>query len=153
MISKQTVGELNQLFGLKQSTPSRKLRHRWACPVLAQEIGDFFVVPLASLKELASEGRRMQHCVASYETRCVNGMYQVFSIRDLHGNRIATLGLTYGSTGWKVDQCLGISNTEVLLHTVEWIDGNGNHESMDEFTDLHYLAYEVARLLNTLTET
>jgi len=153
MISEQTVGELNQLFGLDQSTPTRKLRYRWSCPVLAQEMGDFFVVPLASTKELASEGWHMQHCVASYDARCANGLYQVFSIRDLLGNRIATLGLTYGSNGWKVDQCLGICNAEFMLRYVEWVHGNGKHESMDEFTDLHYLAQDVARQLNTFTET
>lgn len=153
MISEQTVGELNQLFGLDQSTPTRKLRYRWSCPVLAQEMGDFFVVPLTSSKELASEGWHMQHCVASYDARCANGMYQVFCIRDLLGNRIATLGLTYGSNGWKVDQCLGIGNAEVMQRYVEWVHGNGKHESMDEFTDLHYLAQEVARQLNALTGT
>lgn len=153
MISEQTVRELNQLFGLDQSTPSRKLRYRWACPVLAQEMGDFLVVPLASSKELTSEGWHMQHCVASYDARCANGMYQVFSIRDLLGNRIATLGLAYGASGWTVDQCLGIGNSEVMLKFTEWIHGIGKHESMDEFTDLHFLSQEVARLLNRVTRT
>jgi len=38
MLSEKTVGELNRLFGLGQATPARKLRYRWTCPVLAQEI-------------------------------------------------------------------------------------------------------------------
>ena len=152
MISEQTVGQLNQLFGLDQPARSRKLRYRWSCPVAVQEMGDFFVVPLTSSKELASEGWHMRHCVVSYDARCAHGMYQVFSIRDLLGNRIATLGTIYGAHGWMVDQCLGISNAEVLLNCVEWINGNGKHESMDEFTDLHYLVQDVVRQLNTLTQ-
>ena len=153
MFSEQTVNELNQLFGLDQSTPTRKLRYRWACPVPAQKMGDFLAVPLASSKELTSEGWHMQHCVASYDARCANDMYQVFSIRDLLGNRIATLGLAYGASGWTVDQCLGIGNFEVMLKTAEWIHDNGKHESVDEFTDLHFLSQEVARLLNRVTRT
>jgi len=149
MISEQTARELNQLFGLNQQDDSlRKLRYRWPCPLVAQEMGDFFVVPLTSSRELASEGWNMQHCVATYDSNCANGIYQVFSIRDLLGNRIATLGLTYGPNGWKVDQCLGLSNVEVMLKPVEWIQGDGIQESRDDFTDLHYLAQEVARLLN-----
>ena len=139
MINEQTVSELNQLFGLDKSAASRKLRHRWSCPVPAQEMGDFLVVPLISSKELRSEGWHMQHCVATYDARCAIGLYQVFSVRDQPGNRIATLGLTYGSNGWKVDQCLGFSNAEVMIRYVE---------STVEFTDLHYLAQDVARQLN-----
>jgi len=90
----------------------------------------------------------MQHCVATYDAKCAKGLYQVFSIRDILGNRLATLGLTYGARSWEVDQCLGFNNVEVLTETAEWIHGNGKQDSMEEFTDLHYVAQEVTRLLN-----
>ena len=148
MLSEQVVVEMNQLFGLIKAAPSRKLRYRWTCKVLAQETGDFFVVPLVSSNELRSEGWHMQHCVATYDVNCANGLYQVISVRDLLGNRVATLGLTYGATGWTVDQCLGSKNAIVVRESIEWINEAGKHESTEEYTDLHYLAQEMARLLN-----
>ncbi len=152
MLSEQVVVELNRLFGLTKEAPSRKLRYRWACPILTQELGDFIIVPLVSSKELASEGWHMQQCVATYDVNCAGGLYQVISVRDLLGNRVATLGLTYGATGWTVDQCLGVSNAVVMRKSVEWIYEGGQHESTEEYTDLHYLAQEVARLLNAKAE-
>jgi hypothetical protein len=149
MLSEQTVRELNQLFGLAQMTLSRKTRYRWSCPLEAHDLGDFRVVPLTSSRALASEGWNMQSCVTSYDAKCALGFYQLFSIRDLRGDRIATLGLTYRDSGWTVDQCLGQGNAEVMNKTVEWIHDNGQHESMDEFTDLHYVALEVVRLLKS----
>lgn len=152
MLSEKTACELNQLFELTKAAPSRKLRYRWACPVLAQEIGDFSIAPLVSSKELESEGWHMQHCVATYAANCASGLYQVISVRDLLGNRLATLGLTYVASGWKVDQCLGLGNATVMHKSIEWIHEGGKHESTVEYTDLHYLAQEVARLLNAATE-
>ena len=151
MMGDQIASKLNALFDLNQRKCPRKLRYRWSCPVVAQEMGDFLLVPLSSSKELTSEGWHMQHCVATYDARCAMGSYHVFSVRDLLGIRVATLGLTYGANGLKVDQCLGLSNTDVMLKSLEWINGSGKHESMEEFTDIHYLALDVARLLNALT--
>lgn len=94
----------------------------------------------------------MQHCVASYDVNCARGLYQVISVRDLLGNRVATLGLTYGATGWTVDQCLGSSNAIVMRKSIEWIYEGGQHESTEAYTDLHYLAQEVARLMNARSE-
>ena len=152
MLSEQVIAELNQLFGLTKSTRSCKLRYRWVCPILAQEIGNFSIVPLVTSKQLASEGWHMQHCVAAYDANCAKGLYQVFSIRDLLGSRLATLGLTYGASGWKVDQCFGVGNATVMCKSIEWINDGGKNESMLEYTDLHYLAQEMARLLNARAE-
>jgi len=148
MPSDETVSELNQLFGLGQAAPARKLRYGWPCPVAEQEMGDFRLVPLTSSSALAGEGWHMQHCVASYATQCATGLYQVFSIRDLLGRRLATLGLAFAASGWRVDQCLGFKNAEVLMQTAEWLHGNGEHQSPEEFPDLHYVAQEVTRILN-----
>jgi hypothetical protein len=150
MLSEITVGELNQLFGLVRVTGSRKLRYRWTCHLAAQEVGDFFFAPLLSTKELVSEGWHMQHCVATYDAQCAKGLYQVFSIRDLLGKRLATLGLAYGGCGWKVHQCLGKGNTVVLRECIEWLNDNGKHVSIEDETDLHYVALEIARLLNSV---
>lgn len=56
--------------------------------------------------------------------------------------------MIYGAGRWKVDQCLGFKNAEVLMETTECIHGNERHDSIEEFTDLHYVAQKVTRLLN-----
>jgi hypothetical protein len=146
-LNEQTIREMNHLFGLSTTTPTGKIRYRWQSPLQIQEMGDFCVVPLTSTKDLASEGWNMRHCVASYDVDCANGLYQVFSIRDLDGKRLATLGLRYDPNGWKLDQCLGLLNAEVTTSVVEWIDGNGNHHSINQPTEIHFLAQEVERLM------
>jgi hypothetical protein len=148
MVDGQTARESNRLCELNSTVSVNEFRYRWQCPVQEQTMGDFHIVPLTTANELASEGRNMHDCVASYGAACAKGLYQVFSIRDLDGERVATLGLVYAVGGWKVDQCIGILNDEVTTTIVEWIDGNGKHDSMDEPTDLHFLAQDVARLMN-----
>lgn len=148
MLDEQTVRELNRLFGLDRATPTGKIRYRWQSSLQAQEFGDFHIIPLTSSKELSSEGWNMNHCVAHYDADCAKGMYQVFSIRDQDGTRIATLGLIYTAGFWRIDQCLGFGNEAVVTTVVEWVDQNGKHDSLNEFTDLHYLSQEIVRLLN-----
>jgi len=147
MLNEQTIREMNRLFGLSNPTPTGKIRYRWQSPLRVQEMGNFRVVPLTSTKDLASEGWNMRHCVANYDVDCARGLYQVFSIRDLDGKRLATLGLRYDPNGWKLDQCLGILNAEVITSVVDWIDGNGNHHSIDQPTEIYFLAQEVERLM------
>ena len=148
MLDEQTVRELNRLFGLDREASAGKIRYRWQSALQVQELGDFLIIPLTSSRELSSEGWNMEHCVAHYDADCAKGMYQVFSIRDLDGTRIATLGLIYTAGVWRVDQCLGFRNEEVVTTFVECVDQNGKHDSLEELTDLHFLSLEIVRLLN-----
>ena len=72
----------------------------------------------------------------------------MFSIRSAAGRRLATLGLSVGSGNWKVYQCQGYRNANVSRANFTWIDQDGKHNAVDERTDLHYVAQEIARLLN-----
>ena len=123
-------------------------RRRWQSVLAPQELGEFWVVPLTSSKALSSEGWNMRHCVGDYALACANGVYQVFSIRDLGGVRVATLGLTYARGYWSVDQCRGPDNADVIESVREWVDENGKHHGIEEYSDLHYIALEIASLVN-----
>lgn len=48
---------------------------------------------LTTPMDIALEGSSMHHCVASYIQFVREGHYLVYSIRDMEGNRVATLGL------------------------------------------------------------
>lgn len=120
----------------------------WRCPLSPFEISDFKITPLTSSRALASEGWNMQHCVATYAEHCATGLYHVFSIRNSINQRIATLGLQLSHDLWRVDQCLGFRNVQVTFRIDKRDDVNGKHMESHEPTDLHYLAHEVARLLN-----
>jgi hypothetical protein len=137
MLDDLAVQELNLLFGLKQQAPvGRKSRHAapddWV-------IGACLIIPINSSRKLASEGWNMQHCVTDYQDGWAKGWYRIFSLRDLKGNRLATLLLTYCAQvdGWRIDQCVGFRNEEV--------DTN----ELGEPTDLLLVAREVTKLLNS----
>ncbi len=56
-------------------------------------IDDVTAVPLGSDATLREEADAMQHCVWSFGPRCLEDGYHIFSLRDLHGNRLSTLSL------------------------------------------------------------
>lgn len=150
MLDEKTVRELYRLLGLDRSTPTGKVGYRWQSTLQAQEIGDFRIIPLTSSMELTSEGWNMKHWAANYDEDCAKGLYQVFSVRNLDGEAVATLSLRYGAGQWRVDQCLGFRYEEVTSTVVEWVDQNGKHNERNDPTDLHFLAQDVARLMNQI---
>jgi hypothetical protein len=82
-------------------------------------------VRLVSAREIADEGSRMRHCVASYIPHVRRGEYLVYSIRDsIDGPSLATLGLRAQcyplilgepapAARWHLDQMYGPCNSEV----------------------------------------
>ena len=125
---------------------SKKPRYRWVSALSQLWLGDFLFLPLTSTKDLVFEGRAMRNCVARYDESCAKGIYRVFSIRDLDEKRLATLGLTFGAFGWKLDQCLGKRNINLITGTaLGFCDDVGFYE-VEENNDLYYAAQEVARL-------
>lgn len=66
--------------------------------------------PLSSRHALLKEGYVQHHCVGSYDNRCIEGIYRVFSLEDRKGNR-STLGIALSpDRRWIVDQHYGKYN-------------------------------------------
>lgn len=69
-------------------------RNTWKSILPGFEQGDFRVWPLTSSYDLAQEGYRMRHCVASYARRCLAGKYRLFSVSEISSERpLATIGI------------------------------------------------------------
>lgn len=96
----------------ERNRPQKKKRQQhWSPGLEARQIGNFQIIPLTSSKQLGSEGWHMMNCVADYATACKQDEYRVFSIRNLSGERLATLGLTRRNDQWWIDQCFGPWNS------------------------------------------
>jgi hypothetical protein len=74
-------------------------------------------------------------------------MYQLFSIRNLQGERIATLGAKKVNDRWYFGDCLGKENSTVIESATEIYD-DGNIVYEVEYTEIFSVAHEVVRLLN-----
>jgi hypothetical protein len=71
----------------------------------------FHVQPLTSAFELAQEGFRMRHCVATYTGQCLTGNYRLFSITEAEsGKPLATASIRKSPRGWLADQVKGKLN-------------------------------------------
>ena len=56
----------------------------------------------------------MAHCVGGYAKACREGRVRVYSIRDpLTDERLATLALAPGASGWEVRELRGRANAAV----------------------------------------
>lgn len=62
--------------------------HEWV-----DEDNNLKAVRLISAREIADEGASMHHCVAGYAASASEGLYYVYSIRDMEDRRVGTLGL------------------------------------------------------------
>jgi hypothetical protein len=86
---------------------------RWDSALGEIRLGVWHIVPLQTSFEVALEGIRMKHCVATYASRCLLGEYRLFSIRDADGHRIATVGLEDRDKYWVLEQVKGKCNKSV----------------------------------------
>lgn len=143
-LSQEQVDELNAIFGLGRTGKRKKRVYLWESVLQAHEMGMYQVIPITSSWALRHEGRVMNHCVGSYEKLCRDGFIRVFSIRDLLGNRVATLSLLFYDGDWHLEQIKGYSNAEVCIAEEVYYDGEQT-QTWIEMTDLHYVAYEVLR--------
>jgi len=150
MLSQTKVNELNALFGAELTTETFAGRRsgKWECTLSEMVIGDFFIVPLTTTKMLKSEGYVMNNCCRNYKELCENQEYSIFSIRSRSGERLATLGLTKEPGYWRLDQCFGPANAEVLEEMSCYLDEDEVLQTEYHPTDLYYVAQEVARLMN-----
>ncbi|SHO52265.1 hypothetical protein SAMN02745220_04475 [Desulfopila aestuarii DSM 18488] len=150
MLSQTKVNELNALFGaeLNVGTSAGRRSGKWECNVSEMFIGDYFIVPLTTTKMLKSEGYVMSNCCRNYKELCENLQYSIFSIRSRSGERLATLGLTKESGYWRLDQCFGPANAEVLEEISCYLDEEEVLQTEYHPTELYYVVQEVARLMN-----
>jgi len=57
--------------------------------------GPYRVVELTSQQDLETEGRKLEHCVASYGIKCLLSGSYIYSIRDRFGNSLSTFEVKY----------------------------------------------------------
>ncbi len=152
MLTSQFVAELNDLFAnelcLTRTSKFEKRIKGWHCPIQSVQVGEYIVVPLTSARKVKSEGYLMQNCVKEYVEQCRDNMYLLFSIRNLKGERVATLGVKKEGDRWYFDDCLGKDNSTVMEFSTEFFDA-GSVFCEIEYTELFSVAHEVVRLINT----
>jgi hypothetical protein len=81
--------------------------------------GNFTAHTLTSRYDIATEGHKMHHCVASFIGGVCEGKYIIVSIRDSNGERVSTLSLRkVGHYGvkfiWQRSQHCGHSNGPIF---------------------------------------
>lgn len=124
---------------------NKKRNRKWTSDLEAVEIGPYVFVPLTCTKELREEGKKMEHCVRSYENLCRIDCTKIFSVRDAFTQtRIATLSLIWENDYWRFDQMKGVRNTEVDCEKLTYFDGEQTVTEMD-FSDLHFAALELVQ--------
>lgn len=150
MLSQTSGHALNALLGaeLKAETSAGRRSGKWQCRISDMFIGDFFIVPLTTTKMLRSEGYMMNNCCRNYTDSCENLRYSIFSIRSRSGERLATLGIIKEGGYWRLDQCFGPANTEVLEEMRCYLDEDEVLQTEYYLTELYYVSQEVVRLMN-----
>lgn len=128
--------------------PKKPHRTKWTCPLPMLRIDEFDIVPLTSIRMLNSEGYHMHNCCKDYAAQCAEGTYYVFSIRDLLGERFATLGAKKVDDHYNLDQCFGPSNSNVTDMFIVHTDDDDIPDVEWQRTELFYVASEVIRVLN-----
>jgi hypothetical protein len=71
------------------------------------------VVPLRSSEDLVREGQAMRNCLENYASRCEDGEFEVYSVRDaVTGKRLGCIGVRYAEFGLPIIvDTKGIANT------------------------------------------
>jgi hypothetical protein len=85
----------------------------WSVPLHPVTVGDYTVVPLTCGRDLWEESIDMRHCADLYGERCKSGTTLLFSVRDAHGHRRATLGLVQREGDWTLAQAVGRANRQL----------------------------------------
>jgi len=87
--------------------------YKWVSPLNHFSIDRLNVIPLTDSYKVALEGLQMRHCVSTYSELCFLGEYRLFSITLKANNKaIATVGLSFGTGVWRLDQVKQKCNKE-----------------------------------------
>lgn len=93
--------------------------HTWDSLLDEAVIDDVIFTPLNSVKDVALEGYRQQHCVGNYADYCVDGRYRVYAALEPDGTR-STLGLWFNDSGrWVLEQHRGKYNGSVSVEAAK----------------------------------
>ena len=86
---------------------------KWESCLPSIVIGPWTILPLANAWVLREEALRQHHCADLYIRECLNGKCRIFSVRNLNGNRVATIGIERDGNGWKSFGIRGLANAPV----------------------------------------
>jgi len=92
------------------NVPPRKRGIRWDSLLGPFQLYGYDVVPLVTVEQLYDEANEMEHCIITYEKRCVEGLSRVFSIREREHTR-ATFELALRYDRWELIQVRGLRNS------------------------------------------
>jgi len=121
----------------------RKRVRTWGSSLQSAEIGPYVFVALTDSAALKTEGRQMQHCVATYIDICRGDIARVFSVRDTISERpVATLSLIWIDDYWHLDQLKGVRNAEVAHYEEICFDGDETVVAI-EMTEMYFAAQEL----------
>jgi hypothetical protein len=93
----------------EQARQQTAVNYTWRSAIDTYLDGDHEVIPLLSSIDLAVEGSKMHHCVATYDAYCHEGRSRIFSIRR-EGKRVATAELVFNGRSWHLNQNRGPCN-------------------------------------------
>lgn len=87
-------------------------------------MGVTIVKPLVSSDALYEEGRKMNHCIASYDSHCKNGIYLAFALHDRETEKDFTLGICKlnqknWEQKWEIDQIRSNCNSAASRKAIE----------------------------------
>ncbi|MFC1776688.1 PcfJ domain-containing protein [Pseudomonadota bacterium] len=74
--------------------------------------GPYRVVELTSQHELETEGRKLEHCIASYGMKCLVSGSFIYSIRDRFGNHLSTFEIQFKNGMPELQQHKALLNEE-----------------------------------------
>lgn len=83
----------------------------WESAITERENENYVVKAITESFDLIDEGFEQSHCVGSYDTGCMNGIYRIFRIKKLSDNRRYTLCIEKNGSQWLVQQVMGYANT------------------------------------------
>ncbi len=90
--------------------PPRKRGIRWESLLGPFRLYGYDVIPLVTVGQLYDEANEMEHCIVTYEKRCLEGVSRVFSIRERDQTR-ATFELALRYDRWELIQVRGWRNS------------------------------------------
>ncbi|MFK4132297.1 PcfJ domain-containing protein [Pseudomonas luteola] len=107
----------------------------WKSLVGEDIIDSHTITPLCNSLELHNEGKRMHHCVSSFERLCYANRYRVFNIKVDASRFEYTLGIELKRNNkWSVQQIRGYAN--------KGIPGQKTMDVVDKIVSLYNSAYK-----------
>lgn len=110
--------EIVRLSSTEAQTDEDMGNAQWpALPGLPLPVGELFVYPITNSRELQAEGNHLEHCVGTYDRRCIFGTSHIVSVRSSSGASLSTAEISLssdsqGNLSLRVVQHRGARNQE-----------------------------------------